>query len=401
MQLQEANKLNINDPISNYIPVTLGTPEKPILIHHLMCHSSGISNLSDGLDIRDILPQFTEGIPQIPYTSWEDFFYHVNGSHEYLTVPGTRFHYLNAGYTMLGRIIEVVSEQSLPDFIKENILRPLKMDSSTLLFDDVHSNPDLAQAYMEDTQSDGKLQPTEYIASKFGFAPGGLFSSVKELTNYLIMNMYLGNFEGTQILTPESIEMMQTIQFEESYPSLGFTSSYGKYGENGRIGYGYGWVIHEDFYGHKLVHHSGSYLGASAWLAFIPSKMFGVVFLANKHPSPRILALASLALLLGVNVEEEFPLFRMRRHFSKLTGHYKSYADLNNIIVTEKNSMLFLEGRHVSDVPLLPIGENSITLEYYIPTEIGGRNPAQFEIDEEGTVWFHIERNKWKKIKEI
>jgi CubicO group peptidase (beta-lactamase class C family) len=237
------------------------------------------------------------------------------------------------------------------------------------------------------------------VTSKFGFAPGGLFSTVQELTNYLIMNMNMGRFEGKQILKPENIEMMQSIQFEESYPSLGFTSSYGNYGANNKIGYGFGWVIHEDFYGHKLIHHSGSYLGASAWLAFIPSKMLGVAFLANKHPSPRMLALASLALLLGINVEEEFPLFRMRKHFSKLLGHYQSYADLNNIKIRERNSTLFLEGRHISDVPLIPIGENPITLNYYIPTEIGGRNPAQFEIDNEGTVWLHIERNKWKKVK--
>ena len=46
MQLQEKGKLDVNDPVAKYIPLKLGISDKPITIHHLMTHSSGIPDFS-------------------------------------------------------------------------------------------------------------------------------------------------------------------------------------------------------------------------------------------------------------------------------------------------------------------------------------------------------------------
>ena len=54
-------------------------------------------------------------------------------------------------------------------------------------------------------------------------------------------------------------------------------------GNFGLGGYGYGFANHEDFYGYKLIHHSGSRIGGSAWIATLPELKFGVVILSNNH----------------------------------------------------------------------------------------------------------------------
>ncbi|GAG82087.1 unnamed protein product, partial [marine sediment metagenome] len=42
MQLVEEGKLKVEDPVNNYVPFKLGKKEKPITLHHLLSHSSGI-----------------------------------------------------------------------------------------------------------------------------------------------------------------------------------------------------------------------------------------------------------------------------------------------------------------------------------------------------------------------
>ncbi|MHA2309150.1 MAG: serine hydrolase domain-containing protein, partial [Candidatus Heimdallarchaeaceae archaeon] len=45
MQLAEKGLLSIDDPVKKYVPFKIGIDEKPVLIRHLMSHSSGIPNL--------------------------------------------------------------------------------------------------------------------------------------------------------------------------------------------------------------------------------------------------------------------------------------------------------------------------------------------------------------------
>jgi hypothetical protein len=42
------------------------------------------------------------------------------------------------------------------------------------------------------------------------------------------------------------------------------------------------------------------------------------------------------------------------------------------------------------------MNDNPFSYDYYIPTVMGGKDPIQF-ILEEGEVWLHQERNKWRK----
>ncbi|MFX0211819.1 MAG: serine hydrolase, partial [Candidatus Hodarchaeota archaeon] len=176
-------------------------------------------------------------------------------------------------------------------------------------------------------------------------------------------------------------------------------------GDFGTAGYGYGLAIHENFYGYKLIHHSGSFIGASAWIAMLPEVKLGVIYLANKHPSPRILALSTLAMILGVDIENEFPLFRFRNHLEKLAGEYELFKGVAKMKIIPKEGLLYYQFKDWGiNAPLIPTESKQsdlITFNYYCVTAVGGKDPVQFEIDNKGTIWMHHDRHKWKRVKDL
>jgi CubicO group peptidase (beta-lactamase class C family) len=282
-------------------------------------------------------------------------------------------------------------------------MNPLEMTSSSFFNESIEENPNLATPYDLDPKSEtGRLRPIEYPEKKFISAAGGLFSSINDMLNYVKMQLNKGRYKGTQIIDEKLVDQMQSIQFEESYPNSSFSNTYGNYG---RTGYGYGLVIHEDFFGTKLIQHSGSFYGASAWMALLPEKKLGVVFLSNKHPSPRMLAQTVLLELLGLDSQENHPLMKLRKHNKLLSGKYETYKSTLKWEVISKEGGLFIKYQNpkLPLAPLYPIDGNEnnfTTLDYYIPSDIGGRQPVQFELDNNEQVWMHYERLKFKKVKE-
>lgn len=403
MKLEEQGKLDRNDPISKYLPCKLGLKDNPITIHHLMTHTSGIPEIVGGIAHLDLAMEAKVEVPFIPFMSWNDFFRHINGASEYVSEkPGNRFYYQNYGYTMLGRIIEVVSGESLPEFIKKHILSPLQMKQSTFLKEELDKLENFSLAYKMSDQ-DNRIVKTSYYREneEFGYAPGGLFSSVVELANLIIMYLHRGRFQGTEIIGSDLIDAMFTKHTTETPNSQLYSPTIGYFGE---AGYGYGLAIHKDFFGYTLIHHSGSWIGASAWLAMLPELKLGAVFLSNKHPSPRMLALSTLAMLIGIDIKKEFPLFVYRNHLEKLAGEYELYKGVGKMKLTVKGGVLFYKYDYWRiDAPLIPFVTDGdlITLNYYLMTEVGGKDPVQFEIDDNGSIWMHHERLKWKKLRDL
>ncbi|MFW9928501.1 MAG: serine hydrolase [Candidatus Thorarchaeota archaeon] len=407
LKLVEQGKISLEDEVNKFVEFELGFPDNPIRIKHLMTHTSGIPNLSDLLyheNEEDTLG-YPISIPKIPFTSIDDIFRHINMAREYVTdPPGKRFYYNNLMYNILGFIISKINGMSLNDFLSQNILVPLEMNRSTLNIDKALADENHSEGYI--TKPGSKTSERVAMTNKIKQlenAAGGLYSNIKELSNYVVMHLNQGRFHEKQVLSPEHIELMQNLQFVEEYPNEAFSSFYGNYG---KTGYGLGFVIHEDFFGYKLIEHSGSYDGSSAWLAMIPDLQIGVIFLSNYHPSPRMFAQAVMLMLLGLDVEKNFPLLIVRNHQKKLSGYYETYRGIQKIKVFSKLNTLFIQDMEEKRppqaiFPSITKGEKLEYLNYYMFTDIGGMMPVQFEIDKFGSIWIHIEREKYKKIKEL
>ncbi|WP_313891075.1 serine hydrolase domain-containing protein [Psychrobacillus sp.] len=298
MQLQEAGKLSVHDPIITYLP-EFKTPDdkqtEQITIHHLMTHTGGLPPLPTlyGAMKRSMEndPKFDEGAKQaeqqdskksLPYveTTEELFASLAKEEYELLGAPGKEFSYSNDGYALLGVIIARVSGQVYEEYIKEHILDLIGMENSLCHMDEIHAHEDVAILY-NSRKKDGETivfesnNPWDATSMR---ASGFLNSSMKDMLKYTEIYRNGGMVGDVQVLTNESVEQMMT-PFIELVP--------GSY-------YGYGLMITPDFFGYKLVEHSGGKKGVSSQMSIIPELGLTGVALANLAgvPSSKMLSSA-------------------------------------------------------------------------------------------------------------
>jgi len=201
--LQQQEKLNVKDKLCTYLS---GCPEswKPITIHQLLTHTSGIPDNLNTSSVQDVTSSapLEKMIADAKTQPLEN-------------QPGVWFNYENMDYVLLGKIIEAVSGQSFESFLKQNIFDPLKMSNTG--YD--HNQTDLAIGYVDQTATAAPLNMW------LMFSAAGLYSTVEDL------------YRWDQALNTNELLPQKT-------SDLMFTS----YVQSDRegYGYGYGWYISLD-----------------------------------------------------------------------------------------------------------------------------------------------------------
>jgi CubicO group peptidase (beta-lactamase class C family) len=213
LMLQDEGKLSINDPVAKYLPelAALKTADgKPgnLTLKHLLTHTSGMAEASPeqslaAKTLADIIPAFVKPL------QFE---------------PGTKWKYCQSGINSLGRIIEVVSGKSLPEFFQERLLSPLGMKDTTF-----YPTPDqLARLAKSYKLVNGKLEETalNLIADparpqRFPAANGGLFSTARDYARFCQMLLNRGALDGKRYLSPEAVAQMSANQTGDIH--TGFT----------------------------------------------------------------------------------------------------------------------------------------------------------------------------------
>jgi CubicO group peptidase (beta-lactamase class C family) len=394
MQLVEQGKLNLKDSVKKHLPeFRLGKEENPITIHNLLTHSSGIPDLG----AADVEISRFMGLCEkwVPYSSFEDLMLHVNGAKDEVAAePGSKFFYLNEGYELLGMIIERVSQMRYEYYVRDKILKPLKMNRSTFLKEEFEKDQDVMTPYFME-KKDGTLvaTPTVHPISRLSYADGGLISSVMELTNYLTANMNNGVFGDAKLLDSGLMQEMHKPHIQRNFSTL-----------FGKPWYGYGWGIYDDFFGHVLIGHSGSTLASSANLSFLPDLNVGVGLACNVGGGGELLQLVphvALALLIGKDPFKEIPVFEIEKKMAMLVGEYASYKGIVKISVVRKGGLLFVESNEKGaefSFAMIPESDKLESLKFHIPWA-GARMPAEFSVEASGKVDLYIERNRFHKIK--
>ncbi|MEM9017206.1 MAG: serine hydrolase domain-containing protein, partial [Verrucomicrobiota bacterium] len=121
MQLVEEKKLYLDDTILDHLPYYRSDTGDLITIHHLMAHQSGIPDFTASFDYRRTISRL----------SFEkDEFIKLHCSGDLIHEPGTVYSYCNAGYSILGRIIEKVTKKSFERNLNDRIFAPLGMKNS-------------------------------------------------------------------------------------------------------------------------------------------------------------------------------------------------------------------------------------------------------------------------------
>ncbi|MFW9942912.1 MAG: serine hydrolase domain-containing protein, partial [Candidatus Thorarchaeota archaeon] len=293
LQLNESGLLNLDDDINKHLPFDVRHPSypgEPITIRMLLTHTSGIQtnlywsleyyfddqmidwineNLDLGPDIiawahRPTLEEFLNGSlnPAGPYYD----------SYNWYARPGNQYCYSNAGFQLLGYLIEVVSNQSLMDYVQENIFDPLNMSNSGYNYIDFVEKNAIPYEW--------KTHP---IFSFFGYnfefpfyninvtGAGSIRTTVQDIAKFLITQMNQGELNGTHLLNPESVELMHSIQVSlTGHSTEGFDYE----------GYGLGWNIFSD----GIIGHGGATPGFSSNMVFKKTNEgnFGMIIMFNR-----------------------------------------------------------------------------------------------------------------------
>jgi CubicO group peptidase (beta-lactamase class C family) len=236
--MQQDGKLNINDPVSKYLPDAPKAWEK-ITLANLLGHTSGIPNFTSFKEF----PAWAAS----PRTWDEEYAFFKDRPLDF--EPGSKFEYSNSNFEVLGGILEKVSGKKYGDLLRERIFDPLGMKDSGLDSDDLVL-PKRAEGY---TPGPKGLMVARSESMSVPFSAGSIYSTTGDLLKW-----EQGLFGG-KLLSADSLKAMTTP---------------GK----GNYGLGVG-IRNED--GVKVVEHGGGIEGFNTNLIYVPEKRICVVVLAN------------------------------------------------------------------------------------------------------------------------
>ncbi len=209
MQLYERGLIDLDDDINQYLSFKIEQPqypENPITFRRLLSHTAG---LKDNWDVINRSYTITSGGGDSD-VSLEEFVkrYFVEGGQWYNpeknfteSAPGEDFLYSNAGYGLLGYLVEEISGSSFPEYCKTNIFLPLEMDHTTWLLKDTNTE-NMAIPYEGD-------EPLPFY-SFATYPDGALKTTPTEYAHLLIAMMNNGQYNGKSILRDEIVTEMLT-----------------------------------------------------------------------------------------------------------------------------------------------------------------------------------------------
>jgi CubicO group peptidase (beta-lactamase class C family) len=190
----------------------------------------------------------------------------------------SKFAYDNLMYIAAGQIVAAVSGKPWEDTIRERILQPLGMNTTTLSNAHFKSTDNVAWPH---EKHGGKLQSIDFVVLDNAAPAGSINSSVAEMSKWMLLQLNHGKFldrEGRLFSERQSREMWtsQTI-----LPIGGAAGDSPLAALQPRFSaYGFGWFL-RDYHGRKLVGHTGGVAGFVSRVMLVPEENLGVVILTN------------------------------------------------------------------------------------------------------------------------
>jgi CubicO group peptidase (beta-lactamase class C family) len=168
MQQAAKGTIKLDGHLSDYLPYYRKDTGDKITISHLLSHTSGVPSYTDD-------PKFFAEVSR-NYYAVDDFVKkYCSGDLQF--EPGSKFHYDNSGYFLLGAILEHVTGKSYEVLLKENILGPLGMsDTGYDHYADIL--PKRASGYQQEM---GVVVNAPYLDMALPYAAGSMYSTVEDL----------------------------------------------------------------------------------------------------------------------------------------------------------------------------------------------------------------------------
>ncbi|MFN8622206.1 MAG: serine hydrolase domain-containing protein [Chloroflexota bacterium] len=258
MQLVDEGRLDLDAPVRTVLPEFRIADEAAAAIitpRQLLCHTAGFEGdiFTDTGKGDDCLEKYVLTLGDTPQ----------------LFPPGERFSYNNAGYCVLGRIVEVLRGKPFDDCVRERLFTPLGLTHAAngpyeaILYRAAvgHIKPD----------PDGPSVPAPVWALARSNAPAGSMLAMRprDLLTFARMHLDGGRAaDGTQVISADSVALMYRQAVE--VPKLGVL--------------GDAWGLGPELFqvgDTTLAGHDGNTIGQAAFLRFIPSAGVALALLTN------------------------------------------------------------------------------------------------------------------------
>jgi CubicO group peptidase (beta-lactamase class C family) len=255
MLLVEDGKMELDAPVSRYVPEFSGGAKDAVTIRQLLTHTSG---LPAGTDPRgDTRKEALASVIRTPLKA----------------APGARMVYSDVGFVVLGEAAERAAGEPLPELLQRRVYRPLGMRSTRF-------KPGEGCAACSPTWERADGTPVrgivhDPIARKLGGVAGnaGLFSTAADLSRFAAMLANGGELEGVRIFREETIRTFTQRQPGAAERALGWeTPRANGTGAAGRS-------MSKTAFGHT------GFTGTSLWVD--PERGTWAVLLANQTFEPR------------------------------------------------------------------------------------------------------------------
>jgi CubicO group peptidase (beta-lactamase class C family) len=225
LNLYDAGKIGLDDPVSKYIPSFanlkvattngLRAPSRPVTIRDLMLHISGLTYGGGPDALKEAysrlkpmdstnLEEMAEKLSQVPlaFDPGTDWIYGVN-------------------IDVLGRVIELVSGKNLDEFLRQTIFQPLDMKDTGFSvppekLDRFAVNYSRTNGLkVRDLPADSKFAKTVTFFS----GGGGLVGTARDYMRFLTMIQRGGELDGHRILNAKTVKLMSTnLLPEKAFP---------------------------------------------------------------------------------------------------------------------------------------------------------------------------------------
>jgi CubicO group peptidase (beta-lactamase class C family) len=303
MMLYEEGHFQLDDPVAEFIPsfkdlqvyvsgsggeMITESLNRPMTIHHLLTHTSGlIYGFGDSGPLPDLYKKYStdfgthdgklgdvvERLSKIPLSFQ----------------PGERWNY-GVSTDVLGRLVEVISGQSLDDFFQNRILKPLKMEDTGFALPSAKA--DRFAALYECMEDDNLFllespQNSPMIDTVQTFSGGGgLVSTLGDYFRFTELVRRKGEFDGVRLLGRKTIEYMTRNHLPGDLADMG-QPTFNETTYEG-IGFGLGFSVMLDPAKARVIGSPGEYAwGGYASTAFWidPLEDMTVIFLTQLIPS--------------------------------------------------------------------------------------------------------------------
>ncbi|MGP4007311.1 serine hydrolase domain-containing protein [Streptomyces sp. 4N124] len=221
--LMEEGKLSLDDPVAAHLPVFADVevydsgsgadvrtrrPSGPMLIRHLLTHTSGLTFAFYHSHPVDALYREANLESSVPPGANLAETIDVYASLPLQFEPGTQWNYSVAS-NVLGRVIEVVSGQSLDEFYKKRIFGPLGMQDAGFQVPAEKAGR-LSELYGE--TEGGGIEPIPGLPlhgrPRFLSGSGGMVAGAYDMHRFMELLRRRGELDGVRLLAPETVDLM-------------------------------------------------------------------------------------------------------------------------------------------------------------------------------------------------